>query len=98
VTRSTRAAGNPPRRACSRHFESKDALGRGVPVRAANRDCDLTRHGTSSSLPVVLRLSMSACALAASASGYSPPIRTLSFPSVIQSNRCAKRARHHLEH
>src|SRR5580765_6533770 len=25
------------------------------PLLAANRDCDLTRHGTSSSLPVVLR-------------------------------------------
>jgi predicted SnoaL-like aldol condensation-catalyzing enzyme len=65
----------------------------GVPVRAADRDCDLTRHATSSSLPVVLRLSMSACAIAAFASGYSPPIRTLRFPSVIQSNSCAERAR-----
>jgi len=50
-------------------------------------------HGTSSSLPVVLRLSMSAWAFAASASGYSPPIRILSLPSRIQSNSCAVRAR-----
>ena len=50
-------------------------------------------HGTSSSLPVVLRLSMSAWAFAASASGYSPPIRILSLPSAIQSNSCAVRAR-----
>jgi hypothetical protein len=53
----------------------------------------LSAHGTSSSLPVVFRLSMSAWAFAASASRYSPPIRTLSFPFAIQSNSCAERAR-----
>ena len=41
----------------------------------------------------VLRLSISAKALAASASGYSPPIRTLSFPAAIQSNSCVECAR-----
>ena len=50
-------------------------------------------HGTSRSLPVVARLSMSAWACAASARGYSPPIRTVSLPSVIQSNSCAVCAR-----
>ena len=40
----------------------------------------------SSSLPTVKRLAISTGALAASASGYSPPISTLSLPSAIQSN------------
>ncbi len=48
------------------------------------------RQGISSSLPVVARLSMSAWALAASASQYSPPTWTFSLPAAIQSNRRAE--------
>src|ERR1700756_3924937 len=62
-------------------------------LRPAEDDGIFGAHGTSSSLPVVLRLSMSAWAFAASASRYSPPIRTLTFPFAIQSNNCAERAR-----
>src|SRR5712675_1140982 len=50
-------------------------------------------QGTRTSLPAVLRLSMSACAFAASANRCSPPRRILSFPSEIQSKSCAERAR-----
>src|ERR1700737_1963134 len=63
------------------------------PPSPAEDDGIFGAHGTSSSLPVVLRLSMSAWAFAASASRYSPPTRTLSFPSAIQSNSCAECAR-----
>src|SRR5271156_662357 len=62
-------------------------------ARPAEDNGDPGAHGTSSSLPVVLRLSMSAWAFAASASRYSPPARTLSLPSAIQSNSCADRTR-----
>src|SRR5258708_11858089 len=62
-------------------------------ARPAEDDGNFGAHGTSSSLPVVLRLSMSAWAFAASANRYSPPIRTLSLPSAIQSNSCAECAR-----
>src|SRR5271155_3928669 len=61
--------------------------------RPAEDNGDPGAHGTSNSLPVVLRPSMLAWAFAASASGYSPPFRTLSFPSAIQSNSRAVRAR-----
>ena len=43
-------------------------------------------------MPVVLRLSMSAWAFAASVIGYSPPTLILSLPSAIQLNSCAVRA------
>src|SRR6266446_6034873 len=67
--------------------------GRADTARPAEDDGGPGAYGTSSSLPVVLRLSMSAWAFAASASRYSPPIRTLSFPSAIQSNSSAECAR-----
>jgi hypothetical protein len=44
-------------------------------------------HGMSSSFPVVRRAARSSWALAASASGYVPPIRTVSRPAPIQLNR-----------
>src|SRR5258708_36726999 len=50
-------------------------------------------HGTRTSFPAVLRLSVSACAFAASANRDSPPRRILSFPSEIQSQSCARRRR-----
>lgn len=49
-------------------------------------------HGSNKSLPVVPRDARSSWARAASASGYVPPIRTLSWPLASHSNR--SRARH----
>lgn len=57
----------------------------------AGPDARESRHGISSTFPVVVRLSSSRCASAAPASGTRAPTRTSNHPSAIQPKTSAAR-------
>ena len=64
---------------------------RGLRNRGAHRRAGGSQCGSRSSFPVVRREARSSCALAAFASGYLPPMRTVSRPSSIQRSRSPDR-------